>query len=115
MQITQGKYCPLIKKDCIGLQCNWMVHVRGTHPQTGQEIDEWECSIKWLPLLMLETAKEVRQGAAATESFRNEMVRAAESTVGTLVAIANRQSNLSGQDDLIELKKVETTDAADNH
>lgn len=78
MKIENGKFCPLIKKDCVGLQCNWMVQLRGKHPQTGADIDEWDCSMKWLPVLLIENAKEVRQGAAATESFRNEMVRAQE-------------------------------------
>jgi hypothetical protein len=81
MKIESGKFCPLLKKDCVGLQCNWMVHIKGTHPQTGSEIEEWECAIKWLPILMIETAKEVRQGAAATESLRNEMVSAARATI----------------------------------
>lgn len=76
MKIENGKFCPLIKKDCIGLQCSWMIHLRGANPQTGEPIDEWDCSIKWLPMLLIENAKEVRHGAAATESFRNEMVKA---------------------------------------
>jgi hypothetical protein len=50
--------------------------VRGTNPNTGAEIDEWRCAFTWLPMMLIETSKEVRQGAAATESFRNEMVAA---------------------------------------
>ena len=46
MKLEQGKFCPLIGKDCIGLQCSWFTEVKGYHPQTGQEIDEWECAIK---------------------------------------------------------------------
>ena len=51
----------------------WM-QLRGIHPQTGQEVDEYDCSIKWMPLLLIEGSKETRQAAAAIESFRNEMV-----------------------------------------
>jgi hypothetical protein len=112
MKIEPGKFCPLIKKDCVGIQCNWMVHVRGTHPQTGQEVDEWECAVKWLPLLMLETAKEVRQGAAATESFRNEMVKASEATINTMVAVANYNAELLGPK---PIKLVGAKNASDNH
>jgi hypothetical protein len=32
------------------------------------------CAVTALPMLQIEVAKEVRQGAAATESFRNEVV-----------------------------------------
>jgi hypothetical protein len=75
MQLKNGTFCPLIKKDCVQLQCAWFTQLRGTHPQTGAEIDEWMCAISAMPMLQIEVAKEARQGAAATESFRNEMVK----------------------------------------
>jgi hypothetical protein len=78
MQIKSGTFCPLIKKDCVGLQCAWFTQLRGINPQTGEPIDEWDCAVKWLPMLLIENAKEVRQGAAATESFRNEMIDRAD-------------------------------------
>ena len=74
MQIEAGTFCPLIKEDCIQFKCTFWTHIRGLHPQSGQEIDEWDCAVKWLPLLLIENVKEVRQGAAATESFRNVML-----------------------------------------
>ena len=76
MKIENGKFCPLIKKDCVGLQCSWMIQVRGLNPNTGQEVDEWDCSIKWLPMLLIENSQQQRQTGAAVESFRNEMVKA---------------------------------------
>jgi hypothetical protein len=75
MQLKNGSFCPLIKKECVQLQCAWFTQLRGTHPQTGAEIDEWMCAVSALPMLQIEVAKEVRQGAAATESFRNEVVK----------------------------------------
>jgi len=77
MQINEGIFCPLLKKDCVTLKCAWFTQVRGTNPQTGKEVDEFQCAVKWMPMLMIEVAKETRQGAAATESFRNEMVKRA--------------------------------------
>ena len=56
------------------MQCSWFTQIRGAHPQTGQEIDEWSCAIAIMPMLQLEVAKQARSGAAATESFRNEFV-----------------------------------------
>ena len=56
------------------LKCAWFTLLRGTNPNTGKEIDEWVCAVAALPMLQIEVAKEVRQGAAATESFRNEVV-----------------------------------------
>lgn len=76
MQIKPGTFCPLIQKDCIQFQCAWFIHLRGKNPNTGADVDEYECAVKWLPVLLIENAKEVRQSAAATESFRNEVVQA---------------------------------------
>jgi hypothetical protein len=75
MELKSGTFCPLIKKDCVQLQCAWFTCLRGTNPNTGKEIDEWMCAVSALPMLQIEVAKEARQGAAATESFRNEMVK----------------------------------------
>ena len=88
MQLKNGEFCPLIKKECVQMKCAWFTCLRGTNPNTGQEIDDWRCAITALPLLQVEIAKEVRQGAAATESARNEMVRANSSAMPFLQAIA---------------------------
>jgi len=74
LKIESGTYCPLIKKDCIQTKCAWFTQVRGTHPQTGQEVDEWGCAISWMPVLLIENSQQQRQTGAAVESFRNEMV-----------------------------------------
>ena len=71
MKIEPGTHCPLLDKECIQFKCVFWTQLRGMHPQTGQEIDEWSCAIAWLPMLLIENAKEIKQGAAATESFRN--------------------------------------------
>lgn len=66
--------CPLLNKPCIETGCKFWTHVLGTNPQTGNPVDHYDCAITWLPVLLVSTAQEVRQGAAATESFRNETV-----------------------------------------
>ena len=43
----------------------------GNDPQTGQEIDEWDCTVSFLPMLILEASQQARQAGAAVESFRN--------------------------------------------
>lgn len=73
-KLKQGKFCPLIKKDCKELACSWYTQVRGKDPQTGGDVDEWACAVTWLPMLTINTAQQVRQGAAATESLRNELL-----------------------------------------
>ena len=88
MQVTKGSYCPLIKKDCIGLKCSWYTHVRGMNPNTGQEVDEWSCAINCLPMMLIENSQQQRSTGAAVESFRNEMVKANESNINVLSAAA---------------------------
>ena len=67
--------CPLLNKKCIKHQCVWYNMLQGNHPQTGQNIQEWGCSIAWIPLLLVENSKHSMATTAATESFRNEMVK----------------------------------------
>lgn len=88
MELKNGNYCPLIKKDCIGLQCSWFTQVRGKNPNTGKEIDEWACAIAWMPILLIENSQQQRSTGAAVESFRNEMVKANENSQQALLAVA---------------------------
>jgi hypothetical protein len=88
MELKQGTFCPLLKKDCVQLQCSWFIQVRGKNPNTGKDVDEWGCSIAWLPHLLIENANQTRQVGAATESFRNEMVKASENSIRAMVAIS---------------------------
>lgn len=75
MELKPGKFCPLIKKDCMGLECSWFTQLRGTNPNTGEPIDNWGCAVTWLPILLIENSQQQRQTGAAVESFRNEMVK----------------------------------------
>ncbi len=67
--------CPLLNKKCIKHQCIWYNMLQGKHPQTGADVQEWGCSIAWIPLLLVENSQQIMGNKAATESFRNEMVK----------------------------------------
>tara|TARA_R100001510_G_C7629128_1_gene188356 strand:+ start:508 stop:945 length:438 start_codon:yes stop_codon:yes gene_type:complete len=67
--------CPLLNKKCIKHQCVWYNMLQGKNPQTGLDVQEWGCSIAWLPLLLVENSAKTMGVQAATESFRNEMVK----------------------------------------
>jgi len=68
--------CPLLNKKCIKHQCVWYNMLQGKNPQTGQNVQEWGCSIAWIPLLLVENTGKQVQTNSAVESFRNEMVKA---------------------------------------
>ena len=99
MQIKTGDFCPLLKKDCVGIKCSWFTQVRGTNPNTGKEVDEWNCAITWLPVLLIENSQQQRQTGAAVESFRNEMVKANEVGQQILLETVSKSPNISYKED----------------
>jgi hypothetical protein len=98
--LKNGTFCPLIKKDCVGLTCAWYTRVQGYDMNSGNQVDSYECAISWLPMLLIENSGQQRQTGAAVESFRNEMVKANE--VNTQLLLATSESQ---QPKLIRSKK----------
>lgn len=94
MELKPGSFCPLIKKDCIGIQCAWFSQIMGKNPNTGQDVNEWNCAIAWMPMLLIENSQQSRQTGAAVESFRNEMVSQGNNTQQLFLAIANQNQKL---------------------
>jgi hypothetical protein len=87
MKIESKANCPLDGfKPCRQLECAWFMQIRGTNPNSGEPVDEWGCSMAWLPMLMIENSQQQRGTSAAVESFRNEMVKNNE--VGQRVLLA---------------------------
>lgn len=62
----------------------WWINVQGKHPQTGETINAWDCSVNWIPVLTVDVARQARSGAAATENFRNVMVALNNPDIGLL-------------------------------
>ncbi len=87
MKIESKANCPLDGfKPCRQLECAWFMQIRGTNPNSGEPVDEWGCSMAWMPMLMIENSQQQRGTSAAVESFRNEMVKNNE--VGQRVLLA---------------------------
>ena len=81
MKMESGDFCPLVNGPCKKFECKWWIQVRGIHPQTGQEVDEWDCTISFLPMLLIENSQQQRQTGAAVESFRNETLNRISQTI----------------------------------
>jgi hypothetical protein len=97
MQFEVKNNCPLNNfEPCKQLECTWFIQLRGTNPNTGQEIDKWGCSMTFLPMLMVENSQQQRQTGAAVESFRNEMVKANETSQQVLLATAQNKTLFLG-------------------
>jgi len=63
--------------------------VQGTDTNTGNQVDEYQCAIAWLPMLLIENSGQQRQTGAAVESFRNEMVKSNEAAHLLMLASVN--------------------------
>lgn len=93
MKIEAKPNCPLNRfEPCKELDCAWFMRIRGANPNTGEEVDEWGCAMAWLPVLLIENSQQQRQTGAAVESFRNEMVKANDTSQQVLLA-AVQQNN----------------------
>jgi len=88
MELKRKNLCPLLKKECIGLDCAWFMKIEGYDMNTGNRVDEWNCAIAMLPMLLIENSGQQRQTGAAVESFRNEMVKSNEASQQILLAAA---------------------------
>jgi len=56
---------------------------------SGQDVEDWQCAIAWMPMLLIENSGQQRQTGAAVESFRNEMVKANQASQELLLSAAN--------------------------
>ena len=95
VQIPRGpddRYCPPWRKKMSAVchTCPMWQQFRGEDSNTGQPVDKWECSLAMAPALLIEISKHVRHGGAATESFRNEMVRLAQAGRDERLALEGR-------------------------
>ena len=99
MKLEQGKFCPLIGEDCLGLKCSWFTQIRGMDPQTGEEIDEWGFAVTLMPMLMIENSQQQRSTNAAVESFRNETLNRISQTI-SMKAIEEPINKLEGNTEL---------------
>ena len=91
MKIEPKNQCPLDGfNPCRQLDCAWFLKITGKEPNTGADVDDWGCSIAWLPILMIENSQQQRSTGAAVESFRNEMVKSNE--ISQQILLSNVQS-----------------------
>ncbi len=66
-----GLECEEIKNDQLH-RCRWYIKIIGKGPQSEKMIDEWDCALAWMPMLLIENAMTNRGQTAAIESLRNE-------------------------------------------
>ena len=82
-QCESNEMCPLMKskRSLVCHKCAWYIHIRGTHPQSGDPMDKWECSVALLPMLMIETGRLTNATNDAIISMRNEFVNGTDKRI----------------------------------
>jgi hypothetical protein len=73
-KLLDKNVCPLLQGACIEQRCLFWVHLLGLNHNTGQEVDVWDCSFRWLPNLITEVRGATAGVAASVQDFRNHMI-----------------------------------------
>ncbi len=98
----EGTFCPLIGGDCVKFKCKFWTKLVGKHPQiAGQTIDHYDCTWRWMPILMIENTKEAIGVSSSLDSFRNAVVKGQDNV---LQMIEDREA----QADELEFVDAET-------
>lgn len=78
------KICPLINGDCLEYGCEFYIHLQGMNPQTGQPTDEYGCTFRWLPVLLVEGANQTRQATASIDKTATQINKLRGEFIGAL-------------------------------
>ena len=69
--------------------CRFWVNVMGSNPQTGETVNNGDCAIAWMPVLLIENSKVNRETGAAVESMRNASVATGQQMTSALIQVAH--------------------------
>ena len=91
-------FCPLGSTceeavDGVIKRCAWYTKMVGLDPNTGKEVDDWACSMSWMPMLQVEMSSTNRGQTKALESFRNETVKGQEE----FNSLVKKRNNILGE------------------
>lgn len=104
-----GSKCEEIKDNKIH-RCRWFIKIRGKNPQSEELIEEWDCAMAWLPIVMVENAQTNRGQTLALETFRNEVVKNQKEFNFILFNELSRRKNLEALEEKIALMVLENKD-----
>lgn len=82
------EFCPLwkMKRHRVCHTCALYVHIRGQNPQTGEEMDRWDCSLALMPMLTIENSRQAHMTNASVQSMRNEIIDRADKQLSVAMA-----------------------------
>ena len=81
-----GSKCEVVEtrnEEQVLITCPWYKKFQGQDMQ-GNDHDEWDCSIAWMPMLQIEMAGTNRGQTAAIESMRNETIKRQDAAINAM-------------------------------
>lgn len=96
--MSKKNICPLLRKPCIEHECKMWSHVSGANPQTGALMDQFECALLLIPILLIENGRTNVGVQAAVESTRNEIVKR-QDTLNAAIESASQGRRLGRSDE----------------
>ena len=73
--------CPFLDKECLTNKCMMWTNIQGKHPQTGKDIDYWDCSFKIQNFLILEQGRQIEGLRIVNEETRNQTIKNGENLI----------------------------------
>jgi hypothetical protein len=103
-------YCPLWRKAMAKVchTCPWWTQVRGKNPQTGADVDDWNCAIAWLPMIGVQAAREAAAGAAETSAFRAEAAQNNAQQASNMAALNDNLITMHAQNTQLAIAQIRT-------
>ena len=107
--------CPLHKKAMSKVchTCPMWISVRGKNPQTGEDIDDWNCALAWSAILSVQTAKEAHMVSCEVNAMRNETKKAHDEHLTMATIAVQRATN--AVDETISKYAGQSRQLTDNH
>lgn len=80
--------CPLLSDSkhnitCKEHECKFWIMLVGTNKNSGKPVNDFDCAISWLPMLLVEGANESRKTSQSVQGFRNSILGGIERLVTT--------------------------------
>jgi hypothetical protein len=127
MQNTESRKvmtCPLNGKLClegkredfqrddvdVPVTCRWWVHLYGKDPQSEKILDQYDCSIAWLPVTTVETSQMSRQSSASFDKVATQISEMGGKLGGAIKDMVNAFLHLAETNrEVLDYKRTEPT------
>lgn len=69
--------------------CRWYIRVAGENPTTGEKVDQSDCAIAFMPMMLHENSKHQLNTTTAVDDLKNKVATSNDVNTHILMAITN--------------------------